>query len=181
MAVSAADYARQLRALLPRGPLWQFEVSSTFLRVLEGLAETFARLHLRAEDLLKEADPRSTTELLTEWEETVGLPDGCVPEGGSTEQRRAAVVARLTATGGASAAYFEAVAARYGYSVTVENVGLHAWRISTAEMTGIVHAKAGLSRAGDPIRSFGNEQLECLFSRIKPAHTVLTFAYGVTP
>lgn len=181
MAVTSQDYARQLRALLPQGRLWQFRPDAVFLQLLAGIAETFYRLHVRCAALARETDPRTTSELLPEWESTVGLPDGCIPVGSTTEQRRAAVVARFTATGGASAAYFEAVAARYGYTVTVTNVGLHAWRISTPLSVGIVHAKAGRSRAGDAIRSFSNSQLECLFDRIKPAHTVLNFAYGVSP
>ena len=34
-----------------------------------------------------------------------------------------------------------------------------------------------MSVAGEPLRSWGNNLLECTMERIKPAHTVLIFAY----
>ncbi len=177
MDVSAEIYAAQLAALLPVGPAWTRREGSLLARLLFALGGELARLHVRADTLLVEADPRSTAELLPDWELTAGLPDPCVAVAQSVQQRRIALVARLTATGGASRSYFIGVGAAYGYTITIEEPALHTWRIRSADVL-VTPFRAGLSTAGDPLTSFGNESLECLFNRIKPAHTALLFAYG---
>ncbi|MCX7061329.1 MAG: DUF2313 domain-containing protein [Gammaproteobacteria bacterium] len=176
--MTAEDYAAQLAALLPTGAAWQPSPETLLGRLLLAIGSELARVHARADTLRIEADPRSTTELLPEWEITAGLPDPCVSGPQTIEQRRAALLARLTGTGGASRAYFIGVAAAYGYTVTIEEPALHTWRMRSAEAVGISRFRAGLSTAGDPLASFGNEAFECLFNRIKPAHTALLFAYG---
>lgn len=151
----------------------------------------------RGDQVLAEADPRTTAELLADWERVVGLPDPCVAAAGvkqSTTQRRAAVVARLTMQGGQAPAYYVALAARLGYTVTVTEyrpfrAGIsragdaltngpwaHAWRIN-APATTVTPFRAGQGSAGDPLNSWGNTVLECVLTRFKPAHTVLLFAY----
>lgn len=179
IASTAAAYAAQLRQLLPRGPLWQWREDSPLVGLLLALAAGLSRFHLAAARLPREADPRTTSELLAEWEASCGLPDGCLPGGGSADQRRNAIVARLVATGGASRAYFIEIAAVYGYTITITEPALHTWRVNSTEDVSITPFRAGLSRAGEPLRTFGNQQLECLINRIKPAHTVVEFAYGV--
>lgn len=176
--MTAEDYAAQLAALLPAGPAWQPTPDTLLGRIVLAIGTELARVHARADTLSIEADPRTTTELLPEWELTAGLPARCVNVAQSIEQRRAALLARLTGTGGASRAYFIGVAAAYGYTVTIEEPALHTWRMRSTEVVGITRFRAGLSTAGDPLASFGNEAFECLFNRIKPAHTALLFAYG---
>jgi uncharacterized protein YmfQ (DUF2313 family) len=178
MAVTAEYYRAQLFQLRPPGPVWNWTVGGVLWNLALAIADGLVRLHLRIERLYLEADPRSTSELLPEWEATVGLPDGCIPGGGSTEQRRAAVNARLLALGGASESYFIGLAAAYGYTVTITYPAQHHWRVHSPSAVSITTFKAGRSRANDPLRSWGNQQLECLLNRVKPAHTVLEFAYG---
>lgn len=177
--MSPQAYAQQLAALLPVGSLWaSLRASSLFQGLLLGLAEGLARFHAAVEAFVREADPRTSSELLPDWESTTGLPDGCVPGGGSTEQRRAAVVARLVATGGASEAYFIGLAAAYGYEISLSYPALHTWRAETATDVAVVNMSCN-GDCNDPLQSYGNEQLECLLNRAKPAHTVLEIAYGV--
>lgn len=182
MAVAAstpAAYAEQLRQLLPTGPAWEQSASTVLRRLLLAFADGLARIHNKLVGLPTEADPRTTTELLPEWEATVGLPDDCITDRQlSTSERRAAVVARIKATGGASAQYFIDVAAAFGYTVTVTEPALHTFQINSAEDTVITYFRAGESGAGDSLGEFGNEQLECLLTRIKPSHTAIQFAYG---
>jgi hypothetical protein len=83
-----AAYARMMKALLPPGRLWRL-VASILLKVLEASAEELARVHGRAEDLLREADPRTATELLPDFERELRLTAV-----GTLEERRARVVAR---------------------------------------------------------------------------------------
>lgn len=179
MGVTAAAYAGQLAALLPRGKLWRGLLRAPVVGgVLLALGDTLARLDESINGLRREADPRSTLQLLPEWEASVGLPDGCLPGGGTTEQRRNAVVARLLSTGGSSPAYLIALGAAFGYTLTVEPLAPNQIRIRSAAATSTTYFRSGVSRAADRLQIFGNAQLECLINRVKPAHVQVTFAYG---
>ncbi len=72
--------------------------------------------------LIDEADPRTTSLLLADWERVAGLPDACeLAFGGeqSESQRRQALVARLLSQGGLSRAYYLDVIEALGYTATI--------------------------------------------------------------
>ncbi|TKU73312.1 putative phage tail protein, partial [Citrobacter sp. TBCS-14] len=70
MGVSEDDYVQLLSALLPPGPAWSPEDVA-----IKGAAPSLLRVHQRADDLMLELDPRTTTELINRWEKCCGLPD----------------------------------------------------------------------------------------------------------
>ncbi len=195
MGMSAADYLSQLQALLPQGPAWPRDPDATLTRLLAALAEEFARVDLRAKNLLDEADPRTTAEMLSDWERVAGLPDPCVTASQTIQERRSALYAKLTNLGGQSRQFFINFSAALGYTVTVTEfrqfrvgqsaVGdaLHgdnwvcAWRVNAPGAT-VSDFRAGESAIGDALRTWGNELLECALSRLKPAHTHVTFGYS---
>lgn len=195
MGMSAAEYLSQLQALLPQGPAWPRDEDATLTQLLAALAEEFARVDLRAENLLDEADPRTTAEMLWDWERVAGLPDPCVIAAQTTQERRAALVAKLTNIGGQSRQYFIDLAAALGYTITITEFhpfrvdesaagdALHgddwafAWRVN-APATTIREFRVSESTVGDPLRIWGNELLECALSRLKPAHTHALFGYS---
>jgi len=198
MGLTATDYLAQLQALLPQGPAWPRDADAELTRLLAAWADEMARIDARAADLVEEADPRTTAELLADWERVAGLPDACVEAlagAQTTAQRRAALVGKLTTIGGQSAAYYIALAASLGYAITVtefrpfragqscagdaltNDEWIFAWQVNAPETT-IVDFAAGRSCAGDPLRAWGNELLECVITRLKPAHTHVLFAYG---
>ncbi len=109
-------WARALKELLPPSSvLWTLAQGSYTSLALEALATELARIEGRGLDLLEELDPRTTTELLPEWERLLGLPDGCVVELlETTAERRLVVTEKYTARGGQSANYFIAKAAALG-------------------------------------------------------------------
>jgi len=109
-------YKRLVGKLFPIGKAWE---KVRRHELLEGVATEFARVHERAQDLLVEIDPNQTTEMLEDWEEMLGLPDECSPEGQNEIERREQVVQKLTALGGLNAAYYEFLAKKLGYDVTV--------------------------------------------------------------
>ncbi|WP_233854168.1 YmfQ family protein [Paraburkholderia sp. HD33-4] len=192
---SAADYAHVLRTLLPRGRVWTREDDGTQAGVLDALGVTAQTTDNAAVNLIVAAFPATATDLLPEWEASLGLPDPCVGEAGSTQQRRQQVVARLTNSGGASAQYFIDLAASLGYTITVENCApfrcgqstcgdplgnqdwSHTWVIN-APVNTVTYFQTGLSTAGDPLASWGNDVLECEMNALKPAHTILQFHYS---
>jgi uncharacterized protein YmfQ (DUF2313 family) len=173
---------------------WNQDPESNLGRVLAARAAGMAEVDQRADDLMDEADPRTTFELLQEWERECGLPDRCVGDLSTLQERRAAVVSILTATGGQSAAYFEALAADLGYQVTVSEFRpfragrgragepaygtdwAHAWQVDCGA-TAITSFRAGQSGAGERLRTWGNERLECAITARQPAHTHVIFTY----
>lgn len=195
MGLSAEDYLVQAQALLPPGPAWPREADAFITRLLEALCLEYARVDARVLGLLDEADPRTTGELLLDWERVAGLPDGCVADSGEQQtiaQRRAALVARLTMLGAQSASYYVALAASLGYAISVTEFDVHdvdddvdapvygedwahAWQV-TAALYQVIESDVE-SSVDDALAAWSNVALECVLNRFKPAHTVLIFAY----
>lgn len=117
---SLEDYALALRKLMPRGRVWPEGPETTQAKVLEALAGAFHRSDEAAVDLITDAFPGSTEDLLPEWEGSLGLPDPCAGPDPTIEQRRAQVVARFVAGGGMSAARYIAFAAELGFTITIQ-------------------------------------------------------------
>lgn len=160
--------------------------------VLLAAADELARVDVRSDVLIDEADPRTTNELLADWERIAGLPDTCVVAAQSTQQRRNSLLQRLTSTGGQSRAYFIAVAAALGIAITISEFLEHtveddvehqlfgsdwafAWQINAALNT--VFELTVEDTVDDPIASWSNAPLECVLNRLKPAHTIPIFSY----
>lgn len=190
------DFLDALHALMPQGPAWPREPGTVQDAVLGALADLAGVQQGRIRDLADaEAFPAAASEMLADWEQAYGLPDGCGSDGDSTAQRRAALLARIAERGGQSRAYFIAVAAALGFTVTIEEIRpfragistagdpaygsdwIFTWRMRAPETT-VIPFQAGISAAGDPLRSWGNDRLECVIGRIKPAHTTVLFAYS---
>lgn len=196
MAHSAQEYAKLLKDLLPPGKAFPRESGTQLEQVLLGAAEEFARVEGRADSLAIEVNPAFTNELLTDWERVAGLPDKC---SGSLEEtvqgRRKVLIAKLTSNGGQSPAYFIEVARLLGYTITITEFRpfqaglaragdpltngdwLYTWRVNANETT-IIEFRAGLSVAGEALRTWGNDTLECKINQLKPAHTDVIFSYG---
>lgn len=196
MAVSAEQYARQLRALLPTGPAWDEQDKETVMtRLLEAVADELARIDARSDDLLREWNPSTTLELLPDWERVMGLPDECVGVAQTVPERRDAIIAKLTLIGGQSRQFFIDLAAALGYTITITEfqefqagfscagdpccgeAWAYAWQVNGPEVTVRVFL-CGQNSSGDRLRTWGNEKLECAITQRKPAHTHVLFAYG---
>jgi len=175
VAYTQDDYMSALVALLPQGAAWPMVMDSVLHRLLRAWAAEFERLDQRAAQLLSETDPAATAEMLSDWERVVGLPDPCVTTTQTVAERRQALEGRLTSVGGQSRDFFIQLAARLGYTVTIDEFPSAA--AATAAGTKRTWFRAGSGAAGEPISSWGNEALECQFNRFKPAHTQVLFAY----
>lgn len=113
---NAADYLWAFQKLLPRGRVWQRGWGTMQAAYLLTLMPTWARLHMRGNDLLTETFPCTTDELLPEWEASLGLPDPCVqPPLATVQQRQDAVCAKFKARGGCSLDYFANLIETLGY------------------------------------------------------------------
>lgn len=181
------DYIQQLLALRPYGPAWP-ETDA----LLESAAVEFAADHNRAADLIEQADPRTTTDLFTDWERVAGLPDTCITDEQTLAQRRATLLARLTTIGGQSAQYFIGLAAQLGYTITVQDFDLYdvtddvsasiygePWQyvFQVNATLNTVFVFAVNDSVDDPLAAWSNVALECTINRYKPAHTIALFSY----
>lgn len=196
MGLSAENYLRQMQALLPLGPAWPRSDDAELTRLLAGLSSEFALIDGRATQLAEESDPRTTAELFGDWERVAGFPYSCVEAyATSNEQsaRRAALLGRLATLGGQSRAYFVAVAAALGYDISISEFVPHsvlddveasvvgqrwafAWQVNAGEYS--VNEISTESLVTEPLAAWGNDLLECVIKRLKPAHTNVLFAYS---
>jgi len=115
---SGDDYLKVFANLLPTGMAWPREPSSVLMTVMKGLAQIFGTVDRRAADLLEiETDPRTTRELLTDWERNWGLPDSCFLGVGTTlAERHRLLLLKMTIQGGQSRTFFIWVALQLGYT-----------------------------------------------------------------
>lgn len=194
MAIKTQQYLNMLMALMPRGLLWDdLQHDPDFIGLFESSAEELAILHAREDDLLNEADPRTTYQMLNEWEAAHALPDPCVDDTQTIQQRLDSLYAKVTNKGGQSIPYFIALAESLGYQVTITefsrwtvsdrvNKPLYgqswqfAWQVNAPEETISYFTMRG--RVDEPLAAWGNKRLECTFHRLKPDHTTLIFSYG---
>lgn len=194
VSLGADDFRAMLQNLLPQGPAWPRETDSVQSRILAGAADGLARVHALAALLTEvEADPRLTTLLLPEWERAYGLPDPCTPLSPSLPQRRAALLARIAAQGGASPAYFVSVAAALGFAITITEFPVFdtdsdveaaindedwafAWQVNGAGVT-LQEIDVEEWTVEDPLTTWGNNTLTCTLRQIAPAHTILIFSF----
>lgn len=188
-----AEYARVARALYPRGLAWAEGLGSNLRKLLEGQGDSWGRVDVRAGDLLAESDPRTTSELLTDWERVLGLPAPCSTLPELLQLRRAAIVAKFTGNFGQSKQDFLDLAASLGWdsaSITITEerafrAGIsragdrayseewaYVWRVTAPEEKPSFFL-AGESSAGDRLVETDNELLRCFLEELKPAHTVV--------
>ena len=193
MKRTAEHYLSQLQALLPPGAAWPREDGQTLTEFLHALAEEFARIDGRASDIIREMDPRTVIEMLTDWERAYGLPDPCTQAADTIPERINVLYEKVIRVGDQSPQYFIDVAAQLGFEITITEffpftVGSlanellygqawrFAWRVNApAETVTLFDMRSGVD---EPLRDWGNEILECVISRLKPAHTHVQFAYG---
>lgn len=175
-------YTEQLIQLQPPGIGLPTDEDSHWVKILAGTAQEYERIHGRIDDLANEVQLLSGTELLSEWEAVLGLPDPCAPPPTDPDLRRQRIRAKLAETGGQSAAYFIGIANALGITVDITQ-----WQ----------PFEIGISGMGDPVG--GGEQtlvwqmnflgtpdaervalIKCIVSRAAPAHTLVLFSTGGT-
>lgn len=193
MALTSDDFYNQLQDLLPPGPAWDVEQSVNAKQLLLAWATEFARVQADIDRLIDETDPRTTSDLLPDYERIFGLPTDCTAGTDLTlQQRRAALVSQMTSTGGQSRAYFIALAAAVGYTITITEFrphtvmsdvtvpiyGIewaHIWQVNNSNNPPPQYLTVQ-GAVNEPLAVWAGNLLTCLFNRLKPAHTQIIFA-----
>lgn len=149
--------------------------------------------------LLAEQQPDLTIQMLGDWERNYGLPDACIGgAGASADARRLNLLTRIRGKGNLSRAYMLALADSLGYpDCTITEFGgmtcedpcdsavngedfIGVWRLNVPVATAIFVATCE-SPCDVQLRRWGNQQLECVIVRHKPAHTIVLFGYSTSP
>ena len=203
------DYVSPISQLYPRGPAWPtWDQTSVLMKWIGGTAQIWGDVDGYADTfLVVESDPRSTMQMLPDWEAAFGLPDDCLNEPLSIGDRQKALVQRITMEGGQSRQFFLNLAAQVGQEIEIiehspftcglsqvgDTSGLTEsgwprwelgdphmrfyWTIAPAIPRLTWFRCGGTSELGkDPFLTIGQyTDTECLFGRLKPAHTSLAF------
>jgi uncharacterized protein YmfQ (DUF2313 family) len=158
---------------------------------------TWVRLHMRANDAIIEAFPCTTTEMLPEWEASLGLPDPCTGPLATLQARTAAVCGKFVGRGGSSIEYFVHLAASLGYQITVETfkpfyasqgragdplydeAWAYTFRIIVEGEDTVVWFRASASAAQEPLADYLSDLLQCVVERLKPAGSHIIWAYRI--
>jgi uncharacterized protein YmfQ (DUF2313 family) len=149
--------------------------------MLEALAVEPARVAERVIDLLVEAFPGTTVELIDEWEEALGLPDDCITPTLYAD-RIAAIVARFVGTSGHSEADYLELAESLGYEDALISftrypafrVGLSRVGDALSNETWAWTVTITVGGSGDAVR---DALLECAFNARRRAHTEFLFIF----
>lgn len=205
---SGNDYVEPIVQLHPQGQAWpSWNQESVYMTWINGVSQIWGDVDGRADDFLRrESDPRTTIELLPDWEKAFGLPDDCLAEPLTVGDRQKALVMRITMEGGQSRQFFKDLAAQVGQQIEIiehspftcgisqcgdtsylTDSGFPRWECGDPTMRfywTIAPAKprltwfrtGGPSVCGDHLLTIGQyTDSECLFNRLKPAHTELAF------
>ncbi|CAG8864069.1 putative phage tail protein [Pseudomonas fluorescens] len=182
MALTESDYVEQLRQLLPPGPAFDLELQPELAQLLAGLAPELARVEGNNDSLLLELNPATATVLLPAWEGYLGLPDVCTVPGSQTlEERRLAVIDKLTATGAPQLSYYRKVGNQVGITVDIEE--FRPARVGPASVGDFLYGDGwpwGWIAAA-PLDAYGTSSaaaLDCRLQRDAPEYTDVVLAYG---
>lgn len=118
---SGDDYIPAMQALYPEGGAWpKHDRGSHFMQWIDGTSQIWGDVDAAADKLLvRESDPRTTMDLLADWERNFGLPDDCLAEPYSIAQRQAALVARMTMYGSQSRQFYQNLAIQLGQKIDI--------------------------------------------------------------
>ncbi len=190
MTRGATEYAALVAAHWPEGDAWPREPGTQLARLWSWTGSELARVDARVGDLLREADPRQASETLDEWERAFGLPDECSAGLTLIEQRRAALLARITERLSPSIPTIEALAASYGVRASVvehrphtcesscedpvnDEAWAHAWTVWGSGR--VIWDLTCEDDCEQPLRLWSDLPHECALRRLAPAHTVPLF------
>ena len=177
-----ASYIQQLQQLLPPGPAFDFELQPDVAQTMAALAPELARADGNGEALLLELNPATATVLLPVWEAYLGLPDVCVVPGSQTlEERRAAVIAKLTATGAPQLSFYQRLGVQSGVPIQIEE--FRPCRVGPASAGDFLYGDGWPWSwiASAPVEAFGTDAaatLDCRLQQEAPEYTDVVLSFG---
>ena len=193
-ALGDADFQQAMLRLLPSGRVWRRDPDSNLSAVILALAPTYTSSTAAAAQVLIDASPATTQNLLVEWENSLGLPDPCTATNPSIEQRQAAVRAKWGARGALTPAYFIALADALGFAITITEFSPFAvdmncdapllepewaftWQVNAPQIVTFYFSVED-SSVDDPLETYDAGELVCRITRDAPAGTLVLFVFS---
>lgn len=131
-----------------------------------------------ASALVDEMFPDTASELISDWERLLGLPDPCTGTPDTIADRQLLATAKWGEKRQLSLSYLVSVAELLGVTVTIENYA--ARRYGQAVLGGPYNGRKWSNTITVHASGLGTDQrqqLECTFTRLRPANTFLNFDY----
>ncbi|MDR6580040.1 putative phage tail protein [Pseudomonas extremaustralis] len=182
MALSEDDYKQQLQQLLPPGPAFDVELQTDIAALVAAFAPEFVRIDAALDELQAELNPASVTQLLTDWEEYLGIPDVCVVPGSQTvAERRQAVLNKMSATGAPQRAYYLRMATQTGIGIAIDE--FRPARVGSTNVGDFLYGDAWPWSwlASAPIDAYGTAEaatLDCRLQLEAPEYTDVVLGFG---
>ena len=112
------DHQYNLAAYLPRGLAFTSaqDITTNFGKFINGLAGEICRTYKALNDLSEDYDILSTSELLPQWESSLGIPDNCFPATGTNAERRLHVLIKFAKMNVQTIAQMQALAVSLGFT-----------------------------------------------------------------
>lgn len=179
------SYQKSLLALLPQGSAWSRDDSAIVLLML-GLAEEFARIDARAQQLIDESLPSGVIDLLERWEADYGLPDSCSGVAQTFEQRKSALEQKYKLYGSESREFLISLVEAYNVPCEITeykeavfggDFGGYFWGTGWAFVVQFDIEIPDTITDIDSTKSI----LECSIARILHSHKYPIFVYGGAP
>jgi uncharacterized protein YmfQ (DUF2313 family) len=186
------EQAFMIAAHMPVGRVWEstFDPLSNMGKLIRGFGVEIYRLEVLTQKISNEIDINQASELLEEWERSVGLPDSCFFTNISIEERRKQVLQKFSNFGGVQKAEdFVRVAAIFGFNIQIIT-GLKpggfplefpitffedtkaAVHTIFVEMLGIIEGDIFFPLPFPiPFSLGGKSFLQCIFDKLAPANT----------
>ena len=173
-----AQYLRNDRLFLTKN-----DQGSNLRKVLLGLASEFIYFRNKINEVVDEYDPNQTTQLIEEWENFVGIPDSCISNTGTLEERRSNILLKLAGINATTKKQFKTIINTLGFSANVDSAidvaslpfTLPFILVSEAEAPFTIIVTLDESLQNDPVPAI----LICLFNKLIPAHCQVFFRFGV--
>jgi uncharacterized protein YmfQ (DUF2313 family) len=193
---SSSEQTDVLAGYLPNDRLHALKnkEGSNLRKVLIGLAAQWGVFRDSINEVYDEYNPNNTTALIEEWETFAGIPDSCISNTGTLEQRRLNILLKLSGINATTKKQFETIALTLGYTVVVETgIETSTFPLTlpfillsavAAPFTIVVTLPASLAPSGFPLTlpftlaSYAPSILNCFFQKLKPANTNIVFRYS---
>lgn len=197
-------YTQALASIMPKGFAWPRDPDSVQMRIVSGLAASFAEFDAATAEIVAQWQPATTVARLAEWEQATGLPDPCLGPDQTVEKRKAALLNRLRGpqlvyenSSPAAPNVIVGLFAAAGYVAEVRyNTPARVGRARVGDRLGqlngklyitiqssisgsIQFARVGIARVGDRLSTVDQAaaEIECYVRRIVPARfqPIITF------
>ncbi|MCB2200892.1 YmfQ family protein [bacterium] len=173
---TATDYAGMIRALFPRGRLWDSLLHSTVMTsLIEGLAQEPARFDAAVVNLLNEGLVETSDDTFEDWVEAADLVQLFEETDENFRQR---VVLHWRSKYESNVDWLVQYIADLGYTATVEETGPAILTVHFQHVSALDYFEAGESEAGESLRDeAGIPEIEIAVRKVIQAHIEPRFTY----